>query len=136
MTHLTFWSLLAAPLLIGCDLSQLDEFTLAVLGNPEVLEINQDPLGKQAARIAVRDRQEIWGRPLADGSYAVGLFNRSRRPATVTVTWSDLGLTGPQSVRNLWRRDDEGVFAQDYTTEVAGHGAVMLKLVPSPQIAE
>ncbi|MBU0717740.1 MAG: glycoside hydrolase family 27 protein, partial [Planctomycetes bacterium] len=128
VTHISLWSLLAAPLLIGCDLSQLDEFTLAVLTNPEVLEVNQDPLGEQGRRITTCGRQEVWARSLADGSLAVGLFNRSRRPETVTVTWPDLSLTGPQSVRNLWARRDEGRFAREYSTVVAGHGAVLLRV--------
>jgi alpha-galactosidase len=134
VTHITLWSLLAAPLLIGCDLSQLDEFTLALLSNPEVVAVNQDPLGRQAGRIAIRERVEVWARPLADGTHSVGLFNRSRWPATVSVHWSDLGLTGPQPVRDLWLRADEGVFESGYAATVYGHGAVMLKVgTPRPK---
>jgi alpha-galactosidase len=128
VTHITLWSLLASPLLIGCDLSQLDDFTLALLTNPEVLAVNQDPLGRQAARIDVEERQEVWARLLADGTYAVGLFNRSRWPAPVFVDWRDLQLAGPQPVRNLWLRTDEGVFEDGYSSTVQGHGAVMLKI--------
>ena len=128
VTHITLWSLLAAPLLVGCDLSQLDDFTLDLLTNPEVLEVNQDPLGKQARRIMAADRLEVWARPLADGSLAVGLFNRTRGEATVTVNWSDLGLSGLQPVRDLWLRQDQGSFDGAYSTEVLRHGAVMLKI--------
>jgi len=132
VTHITLWSLLAAPLLIGCDLAQLDEFTLALLSNPEVLEVNQDPLGMQAGKVATYGRQEVWVRRLADGTIAAGLFNRDRREATVSVNWSDLALEGPQPVRNLWTRTDEGLFEDTYSTTVSGHGAVMLK-VGTPQ---
>lgn len=128
LTHITLWSLLAAPLLIGCDLSQLDEFTLALLTNAEVLEVGQDSLGRQATRVVVSGRQEVWARPLADGTLAVGFFNRDRRPMTVTAHWSDLGLEGPQLVRNLWQRLDEGTFAEEYSAEIPGHGAVLLKV--------
>lgn len=128
VTHVTLWSLLAAPLLIGCDLSQLDDFTLALLTNPEVLEVSQDRLGRQAARVAQEGRREVWARPLADGTLAVGLFNRGREEATVTVRWSDLGISGPQPVRDLWRHRDEGVFDQAYSAAVPRHGAVMLKV--------
>jgi alpha-galactosidase len=128
VTHITLWSLLAAPLLTGCDLAQLDDFTRALLANPEVLEVNQDPLGQQAGRVAVQGRQEIWARPLADGTYAVGFFNRSRRATTITVAWSDLGLAGPQPVRNLWTRLDEGTFDEEYSAPVEGHGTVMVKI--------
>ena len=128
VTHITLWALLASPLLIGCDLTEMDEFTLALLTNPEVLEINQDPLGRQASRIWQNDRLELWARPLADGSWAVGFFNRSRSEANVTLNFADLGLTGAQIVRNLWARQGEGVFHDSYTATVSRHGALMLKL--------
>jgi alpha-galactosidase len=70
--HITLWSLLSAPLMLGCDLSQMDDFTLALLTNDEVLEVNQDPLGKQAGRAAVQGECEVWARPLRDGTLAVG----------------------------------------------------------------
>jgi len=136
VTHLTLWSLLAAPLLIGCDLSQLDDFTLSVLTNPEVLEVNQDPLGRQAGRVTTADGLEVWSRPLVNGTLAVGLFNRTRRTATVTAQWSDLGMVGPRTVRDLWQRKDLGTFDGAYSAEVPRHGAVMLKIgVPQSQPA-
>lgn len=128
ITHLTLWSLLASPLLIGCDLSQMDEFTVAVLTNPEVLEVNQDPLGRQAARVAVVGSTEVWMRLLLDGTVAVGLFNRGRDEARVTANWSDLRLSGNQPVRNLWQRRDEGTFDGAFSATVPRHGAVMLKI--------
>jgi alpha-galactosidase len=128
VTHITLWSLLAAPMLIGCDLSQLDEFTVALLTNPEVIEVNQDPLGRQGHRVAVDGKTEVWARPLSDGTKAVGLFNRGRREADVTVLWSDIELSGPRPVRNLWTRKDLGSFEGSYATVVPKHGAVMLKI--------
>lgn len=128
ITHITLWSLLAAPLLIGCDLSQVDEFTLALLTNPEVLEVNQDPRGQQARRIAAKEHVEVWARTLADGSLAVGLFNRGRQEAPVTAEWKELGLSGRQVVRNLWQRRDEGAFEASFTAAVPRHGAVLLKI--------
>jgi alpha-galactosidase len=66
---------------------------------------------------------------LADGSLAVGLFNRGREQAPVTATWKDLGLSGKQSVRNLWLRQDQGTFEEAFTATVPRHGAVMLKII-------
>ncbi len=128
VTHITLWSLLAAPLLIGCDMSQMDDFTLALLTNPEVLEVDQDPLGHQARRVVARGKREVWARPLADGTIAVGLFNRDREQAEVHVRWSDLGLEGPQPVRDLWRRVDLGEFEEGFAAPIARHGAMMLKV--------
>ncbi len=128
VTHISLWALLAAPMLIGCDLQQLDDFTLAVLGNPEVLAIDQDALGRAAHRVRAADGLEVWARPLADGSTAVGLFNRNRERATVRVEWSELGLRGPQAVRDLWRHRDLGVDARGVEREILPHGAELLRL--------
>ena len=108
VTHITLWSLLSAPLLIGCDMSQLDPFTTALLGNDEVLAVDQDPLGKPAGRKAKDGQLEVWARPLSDGTTAVGLFNRGSAPAEVTAHWTDLGLSGEQPVRDLWQQKDLG----------------------------
>ena len=51
-THITLWSLLSSPLLIGCDMTQLDDFTRGLLTNDEVIDVNQDPLGRPAGRVA------------------------------------------------------------------------------------
>ena len=79
-THITLWSLVASPLLIGCDMTQLDAFTLGLLTNDEVLAVNQDPLGKQATHVKDDSASgvDILARPLADGTLAVGLFNHGR----------------------------------------------------------
>jgi alpha-galactosidase len=128
VTHITLWSLLAAPLLIGCDMSQLDDFTLALLTNSEVLDVSQDPLGRQAAPVKTLWAGEVWARPLADGTLAVGLFNRFSRPTTVKVGWADLKLSGPQPVRDLWRQKDLGSFAEGYEATIPKHGALLLKI--------
>jgi alpha-galactosidase len=126
--HLSLWSLQAAPLFIGADLSKLDDFTRALLTNDEVIDVDQDPLGKAASRVWRDARREIWARPLHDGTMAVGLFNRGLAPAEVTVQWSQLGLNGSQPVRDLWRRKDLGVFADQFSATVPRHGAVLVKI--------
>jgi len=129
-THISLWCLLAAPLLIGCDMTQLDEFTLALLTNDEVLEVNQDPLGKQAYRVSRQDGAEVWMKTMEDGSKAIGLFNRDEFPRSVTATWSRLGLAPRQHVRDLWRQKDQGVFTGQYATEIPRHGVVLVKVRP------
>lgn len=128
ITHITLWSLLAAPLIIGCDLTQLDPFTKDLLCNPEVIDVDQDPLGKAATRRAKEGFTEVWARPLHDGTLAVGLFNRGFAAAKVTASWKDLGLTGPQPVRNLWTRTDAGMADGSLTADVPAHGAVLYKI--------
>ena len=123
-THISLWCLLAANMLIGCDLAQLDDFTIALLCNNEVNAINQDTLGKQAQRVVDENDIQIWMRPLADGGYALGVFNLGNEDKTVDCAgyFSKLGLTG-KAIRDLWRQKDLN------TTEyfIPTHGVRMLK---------
>ena len=130
--HMTLWAMQAAPLFIGADLSKLDPFTLALLTNDEVLDVDRDILAKAGSRVWAKDRLEIWSRPLADGTTAVALFNRGLAPRSIEVRWEDLGLSGPQAIRDLWKRADLGTFAEGYSVMVPSHGAVLLK-VGQPQ---
>ncbi len=140
-THLSLWSLLAAPLLAGNDIRDMTDDTKSILMNKEVIAIDQDKKGVQG--IAVRKDgecsltrgnfgqpakiacSEVWKKPLADG-VAVGLFNRSEQPAKISVKWSEAGVTKKHpKVRDLWAHKDLDAGA-DYTAEVPAHGVVML----------
>ena len=129
-THISLWCLLDSPLLIGCDMTQMDEFTLSLLTNDEVLEVNQDPLGKQAARVAKNGDLEVWAKDMEDGSKAVGLFNRGKAETKVTANWSELGLTGKQKVHNLWSQKDLGKFKDKFEATVPRHGVVLVRIWP------
>jgi len=105
--HISLWSLFAAPLLIGCDMEKLDEFTLNLLTNDEVIEINQDPLGKQATCLQTIGDLRIYVKELEDGSKAVGFCNFGLE--VVDMDYADfakLGLNGQFVVRDLWRQKD------------------------------
>jgi len=130
-THISLWCLLDSPLLIGCDMTQLDDFTLGLLTNDEVLEVNQDPLGKQAGRVAKVGDLEVWAKDMEDGSKAVGLFNRGKAETKMTANWSDLGLTGKQKVRNLWSQKDLGKFKDKFEASVPKHGVVLVRIWPA-----
>jgi alpha-galactosidase len=127
-THISLWCLLCSPLLIGCDMTKLDDFTLNLLTNDEVLDVSQDPLGRQAGRVAKNGALEIWAKDMEDGSKAVGLFNRGEDESGMTLKWSDLGVSGEQKVRDLWRQQDLGKFAGQFQTPVPRHGVVLLKV--------
>ena len=129
-THISLWCLHAAPLLLGCDLSQADEFTINLLTNDEVLEVDQDPLGSAASRISHEDGLEVWAKDMEDGSKAVGLFNRTYWPAKVSAKWSDLGLTGPQKVRDLWRQKDLGISKDKFEAVIPRHGCMLIRIRP------
>lgn len=127
-THISLWCLLASPLLIGCDLTKLDEFTLNLLTNDEVLEVNQDELGKQAGRISKNGNAEVWAKRMVDGSWAVGLFNRGISPLPVTVDLSTIGITGKARVRDLWRQKDLSPAEKTITQTIPRHGCSLLRI--------
>lgn len=126
--HITLWTLLASPLLLGNDLTQMDDFELGLVTNDEVLAVHQDPLGKPADRVSRNGELEVWSRPLADGSLAVGLFNRDEMDMKVGVTWSELGISGKQKVRDLWRQKDLGSFSDEFSSVVPRHGALFVRI--------
>jgi alpha-galactosidase len=129
LTHISLWALQAAPLLIGADLSQADDFTIDLLGNREVLAVNQDPSGKAAGRIASDTWTEVWARQLSDGTLAVGLFNRAPVPMPVSVKFADIGLADNQPVRFLWTQKDlANPAGSTYETTVPRHGVVFVKI--------
>lgn len=127
-THMSLWSLLAAPLLAGNDLNHMSKATAEILMNKEVIAIDQDSLGKQAKRVAKEGDLEVWARPLADGGEAVGLFNRGAGSAKVTARNSDLKVDGSYKIRDLWAHADRGTFKEEYSAEVPSHGVVLIRL--------
>jgi len=127
-SHISLWCLWGSPMIIGTPIERLDEFTLSLLSNDEVLEINQDPLGKQGRRTEARGGEAVV-KELEDGSKAVGLFNPGDEPAAVSVDWGKLGLQGKQKVRDLWRQKDLGIHAEGFTAEVRPHGVVLVRVM-------
>jgi len=105
--HISLWSLFSAPLLIGCDMEKLDDFTLNLLTNDEVIDINQDPLGKQATCIQTIGDLRIYVKELEDGSRAVGFCNFGTE--IIDFSYNDfekLGINGRFKVRDLWRQKE------------------------------
>jgi len=127
-THLSLWSVLSSPLLIGCDLNQLDPFTMNLLINDEVLEVNQDPLGKQAVLVRRTNDFEIWAKELEDGSKAVGLFNKTEKPVNVPVEMKDMACEGVYNIRDCWRQSDLGSVRGHFEMKVLPHGARLINL--------
>jgi alpha-galactosidase len=127
-THISLWCLWSSPLLIGCPLDQLDDFTQNLLTNDEVLALDQDPLGKMATRIAKAGTTQVLAKDLEDSSKAVGLFNTGEEPNSVKVTWQQLGVTGKQIVRDLWRQKNIGTYEDQFEAMVRPHGVVLVRI--------
>jgi len=127
-THMSLWCLLAAPLIAGNDLATMTPATLAILTNPEVIAVDQDPAGVQGHRVAEEGPLEVWMKPLADGSRAVGLFNRSSYEAPMVVRFEQLGIGERAEARDLWTRRDLGEFQSGFDANVPRHGVVFIRV--------
>jgi hypothetical protein len=125
-SHISLWSLLAAPLLLGNDLDRLDEFTRSLLSNDEVLAIDQDPLGSAARRLLNADDWQVWVRPLSDGRRAVGVFNLGAEFRTLRLEPRVLGLREGARLRDLWRQRDLGALRTGFEARVPPHGVLLL----------
>jgi alpha-galactosidase len=126
--HMSLWCLLAAPLIAGNDLTAMTPETLAILTNAEAIAVDQDPRGIQGRTIYEEGPVAIIEKPLADGSHAVGFFNREQGTIKVTLTFSDLGLGENATVRDLWRHQDLGSFHRTFSADVPQHSAVLLRI--------
>ena len=107
-THMSLWSMLAAPLLAGNDLRSMTDETKSILMNGEVIAIDQDRAGTPPTQISEPNASlVVLARQLHDGSYAVGLFNRGEQAQTIDVAWRAIGLAGkPLRGRDVWKHAD------------------------------
>lgn len=129
IAHFSLWSLLSAPLIAGNDIRTMSPETLEILTNKEVIAVNQDPMGIQGTRYLKHGVKEVWAKPLADGGYAVVLFNRGLLARNISFNWSDLKLDWETAkVRDLWKKQNLGTFKNSFTAKVEGRGAVMVKI--------
>jgi alpha-galactosidase len=129
-TQVSLWSIQAAPFIFSDDITRLDDFTLGLLTNDEIIEVDQDPMGKPGYRVSKDGDLEVWIRHLEDGSIAAGLFNRGENVAKITAKWSDMGISGKQKIRDIWRQKDIGSFNQSFSEQVPRHGVVMIRIWP------
>jgi hypothetical protein len=121
-THISLWSLLASPLLIGCDMGHLDRFTLSLLTNDEVIAINQDALGKEARQYVKKDGYQIWVKELTGGRKAIGLFNMTDKYQTISLPKTDAALKGFTKFRDAWRQQN----LTAVSGKVAPHGVLLV----------
>ena len=127
-SHISLWSLLAAPLMLGCDLNRLDDFTLNLITNDEVIEVDQDPLGKMGEQFQLGTYSIALVKELEDGSKAVGFFNTGTEKEKFEFRLSDIGIEGKQKVRDLWRQKDLSDVENIFTAELNPHGVIFVKM--------
>jgi alpha-galactosidase len=127
-THMTLWSMLAAPLLAGNDLRTMSEETKSILLNREMIALDQDKAGHQGHRASQNGQTEIWVRNLANGDTALAMFNRGDAPAEIKATWADLGIRRAKKVRDLWTHKDLTDATTGYGAMVPPHGVVAVRV--------
>jgi alpha-galactosidase len=128
-SYMSMWSLMASPLLFSGDMTKLDNLTINVLCNAEVIDIDQDSLGKQAKIVRKNQQELVLAKPLEDGSVAVGLFNLSEGPLTLSVDWKDVAKSGKLTVRDVWRQRNIGEFTNSFKSRVGAHDVVLVRLI-------
>jgi alpha-galactosidase len=130
-THFALWAMLAAPLMAGNDLRDMSDATRAILTAPELIALDQDPLGKQGRRLRAEDGAEVWARDLADPrTVAVLLLNRGETTREISVSWPELGWAANEraTVRDLWGRFDIGTARGEHVATADAHEALLLTL--------
>ncbi len=141
-SHVSIFSLIASPMLIGCPIERLDAFTLGLLSNDEVIAIHQDPLGKAGRLVLDKDGFQVWKRELENGEYAVGVFNIAgygKTPASYfrwgneeakifQLNFNEIGLDGSYKIRDVWRQKNMGSFINSLKISVPYHGVMMFRL--------
>ncbi|HTS25618.1 MAG TPA: glycoside hydrolase family 27 protein [Bryobacteraceae bacterium] len=126
-THMSLWALSAAPLLAGNDIRAMSAATKSILLNKEVIAVDQDGLGKQATP-AKNGELEVWVKPLADGSVAVGVVNLGSKAAQATLKADELHLNAVGKARDLWAHRDVKFAGGGYSATVPSHGVLMLRV--------
>ncbi|MGV9253083.1 NPCBM/NEW2 domain-containing protein [Streptomyces sp. NPDC003697] len=128
-SHFSMWAVMAAPLLIGTDLRKASDATFDILGNEEVVAVDQDPLGKQGTVVTSEDGRWVVAKQMRDGSRAVALFNESGQAQRIATTAAAVGLPGAAAytLRDLWQHRSYNT-AGTIAATVPAHGTVLLRV--------
>ncbi|KAJ7299486.1 hypothetical protein O6H91_Y223000 [Diphasiastrum complanatum] len=135
-SHFSVWSLMKAPLLIGCDVRNVSKKYIDILTNVEVISVNQDSLGVQGKKVSqqgVSGCLEVWASPLCEGRRTVLLWNRCNITDSIIVRWADVGLQPSTvvTVRDIWQHENlPETFTQSLEVEVRQHSSKMYILTP------
>jgi alpha-galactosidase len=127
-SYMSMWALMASPLFFSGDMGTLDEFTLNILCNSEVIDIDQDPLGRQGSIVRKNENEFILAKQLEDGALVVGLFNLSGTPRKLTVSWDELGIHGRRKLHDVWRQRDLSTSNKTAVVQIPSHGVVLVRL--------
>ncbi|TFC10421.1 glycoside hydrolase family 27 protein [Cryobacterium algoritolerans] len=129
-TQFSLWAEMAAPLLVGTDLRRASPSTMTIYLNQDVIDVDQDPLGKQGRLVSTDHDRLVFAKPLSNGDVAVALFNGSDTTATISTSAAQAGLGAARNgylLRDLWSRATI-LTTGDITATVAPHATVMYRI--------
>jgi alpha-galactosidase len=129
--HFSLWSMLAAPLMAGNDVRKMPDEVRQIQTNPDVIAIDQDPLGKQGYRFMNHPGKQIWVKELSNGEWAICFFNSGDGPMQLRIDWNHLSfLKGTYRIRDIWQKKDLGQTTTGFQAPVAAHDVVLVRLSP------
>jgi len=143
--HFALWAMLAAPLIVGTDLVNLDENVLKVLTNKDVIAVNQDKLGIQAFGIFKTPTIDYWAKPLDGGDWAIAILNRTDEPREIHANWPVFNavddLTGrvldfyrdKYAIKDLWTGKSAGTTAEPLKTTIDARDVLIYRFSLQPQ---
>ncbi|GMG98938.1 hypothetical protein Nepgr_000778 [Nepenthes gracilis] len=133
MVHFSLWAISKAPLLLGCDLRNLTSDIMSIVGNNEIIAVNQDFLGIQAKKVQNFGNKEVWAGPLFGNKVVVLFVNRQYKNVSMPALWDDIGI--PRNVRctarDLWQHQDlNKTYHGRMTMYLTSHSCKMFVLTP------
>jgi alpha-galactosidase len=128
-SHFSLWCLLAAPLLIGCDIRKMSEETKKILLNKEMIAINQDPLGIQGYLLKKEHGIDYWVKPLANNDIAIGLLNRFNEPKEAVLSLSDLLKDGNYLMKEVWTNEQKELQSKWISKPLKSHECAVFRLI-------
>lgn len=131
ITQVSLWSILSAPLIISSDLANIDDFTLGLLTNDDIIAVNQDSAGNPAKLSVNRDGLQVWTKKLANGSTATVFINTKNEKAVFEVDLDkEMAIKGNNQIRDMWKRKNLGTVSGKFSVEINPHGSAAFLLTP------
>lgn len=122
------WSMLASPLLLGCDLTKIDSFTMSLITNDDIIALNQDRLGKQAEFLYEKEHIQVWRKLLSDGTFAIAVINLNSTETTTPLNLDKVTNMKFTSAKNLWTKNTVLIHENKIPISIQAHGIAQFKL--------
>ncbi len=126
--HFGMWSMLASPLLLGCDLTKIDSFTMSLITNDDIIALNQDRLGKQAEFLYEKEHIQVWRKLLSDGTFAIAVINLNATETTTQLNLDKVTNMKFTSAKNLWTKNTVLINENKIPISILAHGIAQFKL--------